>query len=121
MVFNRARSSQEQEADTWRRKAERQDQETNVFQRKATEAAEQADTWRNRFAELEHRYGGLLARLETTENERQTEVKFLKHFCEALAQFAGNTIIWQISGNVLILLIRYNFHQVKTDACNVRK
>ena len=76
MVFNRARSSQEQEADTWRRKAERLDQEADVFQRKATEAAEQADTWRNRFAELEHRYGGLLARLETTETERQTEVKF---------------------------------------------
>jgi hypothetical protein len=50
-------------------------QEAEVCQRKAAEAAETTDTWRNRFADLEHRYGGLLARLEAVESDRQAEVK----------------------------------------------
>jgi hypothetical protein len=82
---------QEKEADTWRRKAERLDQEAAAFQRKAADAEEQADTWRTRFDELELRYGALLARLEAAETERQTEV---------LIQDPSAKNMWTDPGNI---------------------
>jgi hypothetical protein len=78
--INTSQRVQEQETDTWRRKAERVDQEAAAFQRQAAEAAEQTETCHRRFAELEQRYGSLLTRLETEESERQTEVRHSRAF-----------------------------------------